>query len=221
MEIGTTSQTGLVQAVNSKTASLLEDTYRHPEKAKPIQRFPRLSAEDAAATEDRVAELDATIHRWWTRRSEEGIKAGRAFIELKKILGHGKWEEHFEATFKPRGMSLRTARRWMARARKADAAAENGQVAVFKPATDRGAQGIKDAAQRDEAGVAAALGRKKSTKQTGRYSLPLHLTDDERHAIDALRKLKDWAHAEQQIIRLLRRLCIEYGIVSKDFWRRP
>jgi len=71
--------------------------------------------------EDRVAELDATVIRSMARRREASIEAGRALNELKKLLGHGKWQRHFEETFAPTGITLRTAERWMKRARKADA----------------------------------------------------------------------------------------------------
>ncbi len=177
------------------------------------------SAEAAAAaerTEDRVAELDATIFRWWARRREEGIKAGRAFNELKKILGHGKWQHHFAETFAPRGISLRTAERYMRLASEADAVSKSDNLSTFKPATDRGAQEIKEATKQAEADVGAASGHNKLKKAARLYKLPLHMTEGERNAMDALRKSSHWPRAERKIVCLLRQLCVKYGVVDEN-----
>ena len=93
------------------------------------------SPEDVAAderVEDRVAQLNATIFRCWSRRREASIEAGRAFIELKELLPHGKWERHVKETFSPQGISLRTAERWMERARKNDEKGKRRQLGAFE-----------------------------------------------------------------------------------------
>jgi len=92
-------------------------------------------------------------------------------------------------------------------------------VAVFKPATDRGAQDIKDAGQQAEGDVAAALKHNKLEKAV-LYRLPLRLTDKEKAAVNALRKLAEWPQVEKAIIRVLERLCRQYGILNKNV-RRP
>jgi hypothetical protein len=47
------------------------------------------------------------------------------------------------------------------------------------------------------------------------------MTGDERDATDTLRKLNDWPRAEHRVVALLRRLCVEFGVVKKDAQRHP
>jgi len=180
------------------------------------------SAEAAAdeRIEHRVAQLDATVFRSMARWREASIEMGRAFNELKKILGHGKWQRHFEETFAPHGITLRTAERYMKRANKPDATSKTVNVSIFKPATDQGAQEIREASQQAETEVGAASGHNKLKKEGHLYKLPLHMTEDEKNAMDALRKSSHWPRAEKRIIALLKRLWVKYGIVNKDVKRR-
>ena len=169
--------------------------------AQPIRRFPRLSAEDAAAverTEDRIAALDKQIFKSIADRRKASIEAGRAFNELRRILGHGKWLPHFNEVFAPTGLKLRSAQRWMKRARKAESDSRNVTVAHSESATDTSARAIKDAAERDEADVSAVSDLKKPRKGSRPYSLSLHLTDEEQEAMDALQKLAGWPQAEKR-----------------------
>jgi hypothetical protein len=207
------------EAANREMGSFLEHAYRHPKTAMPIHRFPRLSAEDLAAAstlEDRIAQLDATVFRSMAQRRKESIQMGRAFNELKQLLGHGKWLRHFAGTFAPRGVILRTAERYMRRASKEDAVLKIDSVTIFKPATDRGAEEIKDAAEQAQAEGEAPSGHSKLKKEGRLYRLPLRMTDDEKDAMDALRKSPDWPHAEKRIISRLKELCVRYGIVNED-----
>jgi hypothetical protein len=182
------------------------------------------SAEAVAAAEqmeDRVAKLDATILRSMARRRDAAIEMGRAFTELKTILGHGKWQRHFAETFVPCGINLRTAERYMKRALEADAISKNDSVSTFKQANDRGAQAMREANQHARAEVDASLGNNKVKKETLRlYRLPLRMTGDEQDAMEALRKLPDWPRAEKKIVSLLKRLWVAYGVVNKDARRR-
>ncbi len=185
------------------------------------------SKKEAAAAaerrEDRVAELDAKVFHWMARGREANIEVGRALNELKKILGHGKWQRHLAEAFAPHGLTLRSAERYMQWAREADAASKLDKLSTFKPATDRGAQEVRDANERAQAEVGAASGdelKKEPRRVEEIYNLPLRLTGDERDAMDALRKLPDWPRAEKTIIALLKQLCVEYGIVDKDARRR-
>jgi len=195
--------------------------------AQPIRRFPRLSSEDAAAaerTENRIAELDAQVFRGLARRREVTIEVGRALNELKKLLGHGKWKHHFAETFAPSGFNQRTAQRYMKRARKVDADLENDTVSLLKKATDRGAQEIKDATNQAEEEANSLSSHRNLQKEPlrldGIYRLPLHMTGDEKDAMDALRELPDWPRAEKKIVSLLKRLWVEYGIVNKNVRRK-
>src|SRR5712691_8587860 len=88
----------------------------------------RAEAAAAERTEDRVAALDAQVFRSMARRREASIEMGRAFNELKKILGHGEWQRHFEETFAPHRITLRTAERYMRLASEADAVSKNDNV---------------------------------------------------------------------------------------------
>ncbi len=183
-------------------------------------------AEAAAAAErreDRVAELDAKVFQGMARGREANIEVGRALNELKKILGHGKWQRHLAETFAPCGVTLRSAERYMKMASEADAVSKNDNLSTFKPATDRGAQEIRNATERAQAEVGAPSGqklKKEPRRVDGIYKLPLRMTGDEKDAMDALRKLPDWPRAEKRIIALLKRLWVKYGIVNKDARRR-
>jgi hypothetical protein len=174
-------------------------------------RFTRLDEQ----TENRIAELDASIIRSMARRREATIEIGRAFNELKRILGHGAWQRHFAETFAPGGLTLRTAERYMKRASKEDVASENDSVSIMKQATDRGAQQMREATLQEQAKVKAASGKKKPKKEPLQvYRLPLRMTGEETEAMDVMLKSLDWPHAEKQIVSLLKQLLIEHGILN-------
>lgn len=168
--------------------------------------------------EGRVAELDAEAFRWLSRGREANLELGRVFNQLKKILGHGTWLHHFKETFKSSGISLRTCENYMRAAREADS--KFARFSNLKPANDEAAQEIEDATQRAEAEL-GALPSPNKLRQTARlYQLPLHLTKDERDAMDALRRSAEWPRAEEQVVRLLRRLWVRYGTDNNDTRRR-
>lgn len=176
----------------------------------------------AERKEDRIAELDAQVFHWMARGRAANIEVGRALTALKKVLRHGRWQRHIRETFAPRGLSLRTAARYMQLATQEDAVSKNAKMAVFKPATDRGAQQIRVASERAQEEVAAAGHKLKKAPRSvdGIYKLPLFMTGDQKNAMDALRKSPDWPLAEKAIIALLKRLWVKYGIVNKDARRR-
>lgn len=170
---------------------------------------------DEHTTQGRVARLNATIIRCWARRREINIELGHAFNELKRILGHGRWKRHFEETLAPQGISLRTAERYMKRAKKAEAQEESDNMSIFSPATDREAQHIRRATEKAQANVDANLNRRHSTGDILVYRLPLHMTADESRATDALRTSLEWPRAERQVVRLLGRLWQKCGVAGK------
>lgn len=171
--------------------------------------------------ENLIAELDATIFRCWARRREENLKLGHGFNELKKVLHHGKWKEHFEEVFAPHGISLRTAERYMKRAKREEAKVKNDKLTIFKLATDQRSQEIAAATQEAEEEVGAQPKTKNFKPVARLYYVPLHLADDERNAIDALRKSSEWTRVEKLIVRLLRQLWNQHTKGRKANQRRP
>lgn len=169
----------------------------------------KLEKRGAIEIEDRIAALDARIFQFWARRREANLQLGRAFNELKEVLGHGKWKAHFEKVFAPQGISLRTAERYMKRAKKEDTKAKSDKLSNFEEATDPGASQIKEATEKAAADVAAASNHSKQARTSRLYHLPLHMTDKEKESTDALRRSSEWPRAERQIVRLLRRLWTE------------
>jgi hypothetical protein len=165
-------------------------------------------------TEIRIAELDAQIFASLAHRRSASIDAGLALIAQRKLLGHGKWLAHFKEVLEPNGLKLRTAQRWMKRAKREEANSKNATVAHSESGTDSGAQAIKNAAIQDEANVRAALAPKKSREGARPYSLPLYLTEEEQKALDALQKSAAWFQAEKSVVRLLRNCCIEQGLMK-------
>lgn len=170
--------------------------------------------------EERIAELDGMIFQAKAQMSEAKIVMGRAFNEEKKLLGHGKWQKHFEEMFAS-WINLRTAERYMKRARKEDALLKNDTVSNFKSATDPGAMERREASRHAEAEVAAVSKRDKVKRNSRRiYRLPLRMTSNEHNAVDALQKLPDWPRGEKEVVRLLRSLCVKYKLVNEDYWRQ-
>ena len=180
-----------------------------PEPSRPIRRFPRL-------LEVVIAELDAMILTALARRAEVTLEIGRGLNEEKKVLGHGKFQLHFEETFASL-FSLRTAERYMKKAKEADAAPKIDSVSNFKLASDEGARAIHEAGEEDRAeveSVAKQAIEKRDSKLA--YRLPLRMTASEIESIETLRKLPDWRKAERKIVRLLRKLFVEYCVTSAD-----
>lgn len=169
---------------------------------------------EAESIQNRVAKLDAQIFEALADRRKASIDVGLALIEQRKLLPHGKWLAHFNEVLAPNGLKLRTAQRWMKRARKAESDLRNVTVAHSESASDSGAQAIKTAAKQDEADVRAVADPKESRKGARPYSLPLHLTEEEQKAMDALQKSAAWFQAEKKVVRLLRNFCIEQGVMK-------
>jgi hypothetical protein len=95
-------------------------------------------------------------------------------------------------------------------------------VSNSKPASDQGAQDIRDADEKAGAETAAASVQKKETKDPRHiYKLPLRMTANEKQVAETLQALPDWPRAEKEILSLLGRLWLKYGIVNKDGRRHP
>ena len=214
----------------SQTPIAIDDhAYRHPDRAKPIRRYPRLGPEDLAAKAkaERLAALDESAFEWIARGRPANLELGRVFNQIKDILEHGEWEPYFTEKFLPLGVALRTAQDYMKMAREADAITKNANPAHFPPATDQPAQEINDATEEDKAAVAEAgeqspeapaketkKTRKKRVRLDGIYKLPLHMTGEQKDATDALLESEKWPRAERKIMDLLRQLQIKYGFLN-------
>jgi len=169
------------------------------------------------ALEKRITDLDQQVFRSIAQRREVSIEMGRAFNELKNILGHGKWQPHFEEVFAPLGLKLRTAERFMKRARKEDALLKNDSMSNFGVATDRDAMERREATQHAQAEVEAVSKRDKIKRNSRHiYRLPLRMTADEIELAETLQQFPDWQRAERKIVRLLGDLFLKYGVVSHD-----
>lgn len=193
--------------------------------AMQVQRVERVGAplkskhETRTQMDGRIAQLDAVAFQWLARGREANIEVGRAFNALKKILGHGQWLKHFAETFAPSGINLRTAENYMRRAREADSKIE--KTANLKPASDEGAKTIRHATEQAQAEVDELPDPNKFKQVSHLYNLPLRLTNDERNAIDALRKSSEWTRVEKRIVRLLRQIWNHHAKRRKANPRRP
>jgi hypothetical protein len=162
--------------------------------------------------QDRVAALDAKVFQGIARGREANIEVGRALNELKKILGHGKWQRHFAETFASNGLTMRTAQRYMQLAED-ESDPKIAKMAVFRPAKDPEAVKVRNATEKAKAEADGAVRPLPRPKQI--YQLALHLSMDERNAADKLWISSYRHHAEKRIIDLLRQLFIEFRICTR------
>ncbi|HVB54963.1 MAG TPA: hypothetical protein VNE63_00830 [Candidatus Acidoferrales bacterium] len=101
---------------------------------------------------------------------------------------------------------------------------------AFPTGTDLQAQAISDATHQAQAAVGMAdrhspksqteadrtkkTVRKERVRLHGIYRLPLFMSGEGKDATDALRKSENWYYAEMEIMALVKRLHITYGIVN-------
>lgn len=173
---------------------------------------PKARREEVEQKEDRIAALDAKVFQWMARGHEVKIEVGRALNELKKLLGHGRWQRHFAETFVPRGLTLRTAERYMQLA-EAETNSKIDKLTVFKPARDPEAVKVRNATEEAQAEAGGAGRASSNPKQV--YRLALHLSIDERNAADKLWISPCRPRAEKRVIDLLKRLYIEFRIATE------
>ncbi|MGA8010943.1 MAG: hypothetical protein WB949_00765 [Candidatus Acidiferrales bacterium] len=169
---------------------------------------------------ERLAALEARAFQWITRGHAANVELGRVFLEIKEIVGRGRWELYFKERFGSSGIAARTARTYMKMASKEKAKTAAAESAVFAMAADRQAVEIREATDRAQAELGLPSDhkfRKEDVRLEGPsiYRLSLHLTGDQRCACDELRKLPAWPEAEQRIINLLKRLWFEYGLLNE------
>jgi len=185
---------------HDKLTLLLERIAKNPEKLGVVVTHENLNV--AEQIEARVARFDAQVFQHWAQRREATIKIGHALIKLKHTLGYGKFQDHIKEVFAPIGLKLRTAQRYMRRAKRAEAEAENDKLSLSKSASDDGAKDVK-----------------RATKRAGdsSYKLPLvSLNSQDRKAVEALQKTSNWAEAEESIAAEVRRQCIKFGAYAEE-----
>jgi len=66
----------------------------------------------------RIAALEASAFRCIARGRQANIELGHVFNQLKRVVGHGRWQRYFEQKFAPKGITLRTAENYMRLAAK-------------------------------------------------------------------------------------------------------
>jgi hypothetical protein len=59
--------------------------------------------------EESAAVLTVKAFNWIARRREASIGLGSIFNEMKSLFANGRWEQYFEKTFAPRGITQRRA----------------------------------------------------------------------------------------------------------------
>jgi hypothetical protein len=175
------------KTVSARRARRLERAYQHRDEIKQVQRFPR------PEPERRIPELIQQVFISIADRRKAIIKIGLACIELKELVGHGKWLVFFKKTFSKR-LTLRTAERYMRLAQTI----KFDQVSNFQPSTSERARKMRQATKRTEAEVAAA-----------RRHDPASVIES---TINSLRRSSHWRAAAPQIIAFLRRLCRKYSV---------
>src|ERR1700720_2129787 len=128
--------------------------------------------EDKLATERAL--LEDLARRLILDRHKMSIELGETLIPLKAMHKHGGWTKYFNEPFKPLGLNIRTAERYMRRARKRNAAADSktDKLSFFKPASDTQAVTVRNA-------TLAAAAEVTRVKTDAVFRLPLALTSDE------------------------------------------
>jgi Protein of unknown function (DUF3102) len=176
------------KTVSSHHARRLKRVDQHRDEIKQVQRFPR------PEPERRITELIQQVFISIADRRKANIEIGLACVELKELVGHGKWIVFFEKTFSKR-LNLRTAERYMrlAQANKFD------KVSNFQTSNSKRARKMRKATEQAKAEV-RAVGRRDPASIIER-------------TINALRRSSHWHIAAPEIIAYLRQLCSKYGVV--------
>jgi hypothetical protein len=143
------------------------------------------------------------------RRHEVNLELGQTFLRIKATLKHGRWKSYFNETFAS-NISLRTAQRYMERARASESAAgsKGDKLSLFKPATDQQATKIRQAT----VNARAEVGDSKNHV----LKLPLSVTPREAEAILALWRSPQRIEAEREIIAHLKQLCEKFESLRRN-----
>jgi hypothetical protein len=186
--------------------------------ARPSRRRQSAASAVGEAKAERLAALEAKALHWIARGRAANVELGRVFLQIKDIVGHGRWERYYAERFGSCGVAQRTAQTYMQLAREEDDISKSAASALFPPAADPQTQAINAATERAQAEVGGAARDKVRKEQVrlegpGLYELPpIHRTGDEMDACNELVN-SHWPRAEEEIIALLKQLYVECGIV--------
>ena len=161
--------------------------------------------------QDRIAALDASALQFLARGRKANAQAGRAFIQLKALLGHGKWTRHFLDKFAKSGFNMRTAESYMKLARDEDS--KIAETAIFIPATDSQAKRIRDATSTAKASTSTNQAVPQPINAI--FRLPLLLSRSEEDAARTLLSSSLWPDAQRKIIGLLNKLSARCHLAAK------
>jgi hypothetical protein len=165
------------------------------------------STKDKLLAERSVLEKEA--FRVITFYEKARLQLGRIFIRLKATLRHGEWEQYFEETFADACVSFRSAERYMKLAAKAEADSKTDSLSILKPGMDQHAVAIHAATERAKRAVGDAPNPELV------YRLALHLSADQREATIKLWISKHRPSAERDVIAVLDRLHLKYGVLTQ------
>jgi hypothetical protein len=164
-----------------------------------------------------LAKLKRKAVIWAQRGREANEELGRIFLQIKAIVGHGKWLSYYAENIEPCcKIPDRTAQAYMELARTADSR-KSADSADFPQAMDADAVAKRKATARAEAEVGDHSGQKsKSEPKQSNFTLVVPMTADLQEAVSELRDSKAWSIARKKVIALLKQLCIELGFFNKE-----
>lgn len=189
--------------------AIVEWTERNPtQRVDVVLRFPRLAENDEEKLKAERAELETEAFAIIANFRKLRVELGRVFIRIKATLKHGQWQRYYAKTFGTSSVPLRSAERYMKRARKADALSKNDRLTVFKPGT------TPEARERQSATVEAQAEIGDVPKPEPVYRLALHLSADKRDATIRLWQSPHRRRAERKIVAVLDQLLIKFGVLK-------
>jgi hypothetical protein len=186
--------------------SLLKPVERGAKKKVSVKRRPSRAAETKFPTER--AQLERRAFRIIGALGIARLELGEVLIQLKATCKHGEWEKYYKNTFDQSRVSFRTAERYMRLAEKA----KSDSLSVLKPGMDQHAVNIQNTTKiaRAETGISD------EQKPVLVYRLALHLTPTQRDATISLWASPHRSSAEKDVVVVLDRLHVKYGVVSSD-----
>jgi len=186
-----------------------------PDRAqKGRRRAAALKLEQAKA--EQLSALEAKAFLWIARGRSANIELGRVFLQIKDIVGHGRWEHYYGERFGSCGIAKRTAQTYMDLARKEDAS-KTAESALFPPAMDTQAVKTRDVTAKAEAEVGdVPRPNPNPVRLKVIFELPLLMSVDDQTAAKELLSSPNWASAQQEIITFLKQLYIKFGIVDEE-----
>jgi hypothetical protein len=170
----------------------------------------------------RLAALSHEALELFERGRSANIKLGHVFIEIKELVGHGKWEEYFVQQFAPRGIPIRTAQDYMNLAAREGEASKNAKSAFLTEATDPQARAMKQAVENARAKIAQAAkagagshesrSPKARVRPSGILRVPLLMSGVGKNKFERLMRSGNWPWAQKEILDLIEKHCVYSGV---------